>query len=89
MKTIDIAEATASLSEYAAKNLKEALVVTRGGKPLVALTPVRKADWESIAIATNPKFLAIVERSRASHKRGTGISTTEMRRRLGLKGRAR
>jgi hypothetical protein len=55
----------------------------------VALTPVRKADWESIAIATNPKFLAIVERSRASHKRGTGISTAEMRRRLGLTRRAR
>ena len=89
MKTIDIADATASLSDYAAKGLKEAVVVTRGGKPVLALTPIRKGDWESIALATNPKFLAIVERSRTSHKPGTGISTAEMRRRLGLKRRAR
>lgn len=89
MKTIDIADATASLSDYAATGLKEAVVVTRGGKPVLAVTPIRKGDWESIAVATNPKFLAIVERSRASHKPGTGISTAEMRRRLGRKKRAR
>ena len=43
-------------------------------------------DWESIAVATNPKFLAIVERSRKSRK--PGLSTQEMRRRLTLKRRA-
>jgi hypothetical protein len=64
-------------------------VVTRKGKPVVAATPIRKGDWESLAVATSPTFLAIVERSRASHKPGTGISTAEMRRRLGLKKRAR
>jgi DNA-binding transcriptional regulator YiaG len=44
-------------------------------------------DRESIAVATNPKFLAIIERSRALHKPGMGISTEEMRRRLALKRR--
>jgi antitoxin (DNA-binding transcriptional repressor) of toxin-antitoxin stability system len=89
VKTIDIADATASLSEYAEKELEEAVVVTRRGKPILALTPIRKGDWESLAVATHPKFLAIVERSRASHKPGTGISTAQMRRRLGLKRRTR
>jgi hypothetical protein len=65
------------------------VVVTRRGKPILAVTPIRKGDWESLAVATSPKFLAIVERSRASHKPGTGISTAEMRRRLGLKKRTR
>jgi hypothetical protein len=88
MKRIDVADATHTLSDYAKKGLKETLVVTRGGKPVLALTPIKKGDWERIAIATNPKFLAIIERSRASHKPGTGISTEEMRRRLGLKRRA-
>lgn len=40
---------------------------------------------ESIALANNPKFLAIIERSRKSQK--PRVSTEEMRRRLGLKRR--
>jgi antitoxin (DNA-binding transcriptional repressor) of toxin-antitoxin stability system len=82
MKTIDVADATDTLSDYARKGLKEALVVTRRGKPLLALTPIRRRDWESIAVATNPKFLAVIERSRRSRR--PGLSTEEMRRRLGL-----
>jgi len=60
--------------------------VTRRGKPLLAVTPIKGDDWESIALAHNPKFLAIIERSRKSHK--PGLSTEEMRRRLDLKRRA-
>ena len=85
MKTIDVAEATDTLSDYARKGLKEALVVTRRGKPLLALTPIRRGDWERIAVATNPKFLAIIERSRKTQE--PRVSTEEMRRRLGLKRR--
>jgi hypothetical protein len=85
MRTIDVADATDSLSHYAKKGLKEALVVTRRGKPLLAVTPINMDDWESIALANNPKFLAIIERSRKSQK--PRVSTEEMRRRLGLKRR--
>jgi len=80
MKTINVGDATDTLSDYARKGLKEALVVTRRGKPLLALTTTRRGDWESIAVATNPKFLAIIERSRRSRR--PGLSTEEMRRRL-------
>jgi hypothetical protein len=41
-------------------------------------------DWERVRLSTHPKFLAIIERSRAAHTPGTGISTAEMRHRLGL-----
>ncbi len=85
MRTIDVADATDSLSHYARKGLKEALVVTRRGKPLLTLTPIKQDDWESIALANNPKFQAIIERSRKSQK--PRVSTEEMRRRLGLKRR--
>ena len=54
-------------------------------KPILALTPITRDDWESIAVANNPKFLAIIERSRKSQK--PRVSTDEMRRRLGLKRR--
>ena len=87
MKTIDVDEATTTLSDYAKSGLREAVVVTRKGKPVLALTPVR-GDWESVAVGTNPKFMAIVERSRASLAAGKGLSTAEMRRRLGLKPKA-
>jgi PHD/YefM family antitoxin component YafN of YafNO toxin-antitoxin module len=85
MRTIDVADATGTLSHYARKGLKEALVVTRRGKPLLAVTPINADDWESIALANNPEFLAIIERSRKSHK--PRVSTEEMRRRLGIKRR--
>jgi PHD/YefM family antitoxin component YafN of YafNO toxin-antitoxin module len=88
MKTIDVADANTTLSEYARKGLREALVVTRRGKPVLALTPV-KDDWESIAIANNPEFLAILRRSRASLAAGKGVSLDDVRRRLGLERRKR
>ena len=42
------------------------------------------ADAEAISLSTNPRFLAIIERSRLRQKREGGISSEEMRRRLGL-----
>jgi PHD/YefM family antitoxin component YafN of YafNO toxin-antitoxin module len=86
MKTIDATEATRTLSEYARKGLREPLVVTRRGKPVLALTPL-DGDWESIAIANNPAFLAIIKRSRRSLAAGKGIPLEELRRRLGLERR--
>ena len=88
MKTIDVADANTTLSEYARKGLREALVVTRRGKRVLAVTPV-KGDWESIAIANNPEFFAILRRSRASLAAGKGVPLDEVRRRLGLEKRKR
>ena len=85
MKTLKLAEITGSLSDIARKGLRETVLVTKRGKPVLALVPLTKYDdWESVSLITNPKFLAIIERSAAAHKPGTGISTDEMRRRLGL-----
>jgi antitoxin (DNA-binding transcriptional repressor) of toxin-antitoxin stability system len=86
MKTVDVAEANTTLSEYARKPLREAVVVTRRGKPVLALTPIT-GDWESAVVANHPAFLAVVGRSRASLDAGKGISSAELRRRLGLKRR--
>ena len=46
-------------------------------------------DFETIKLSTHPKFLAILERSLARLKTEGGISAEEMRRRLGLKHKAR
>ena len=69
MKTVEMAEATASLSEYARKARKETLIVTRRGKPVAALMPVdARTDLENLVVTTHPTFRAIVERSEARYK---------------------
>jgi len=82
MKTLEMAEATAPLAQYARNAAKEPLVLTEDGKPIAALVSVEDADWESISLSTNPKFIALIERSRARQRAEGGISPAEMRRRL-------
>lgn len=59
--------------------------MTRKGKPIAALVSLENADLETVALGTNRKFLALIERSRARHREEGGISADEMRRRLGVK----
>ena len=69
-RTVELARRKGTLRPAAAEELNEFL---------------RKADLESFALSTNPRFLAMIERSRARMESEGGISTEEMRRRLGLK----
>jgi len=82
MKTVEMADAMSPLADYAANARTETVVVTRRGKPVAAVVSVEGADMETLSLATNPDFLAIIERSRARTPVGSGISTEEMRRRL-------
>lgn len=41
-------------------------------------------DAESIALANNPKFVSIIEKSRARYEAEGGVSLEEVRRRLGI-----
>ena len=83
MKVVEMTEATASLADYARRAAEEPVVVTEGGNPVAALVAIPNADLETLSLSTNPQFLAIIERSRARQKAEGGISSEEMRRRLG------
>ena len=85
MRTIEISKATKPLSDYAAQVDEEAVVVVKNGKPVALLSSVRGMDAESIALANNPKFVAIIERSRRRQATEGGISIEEVRRRFGIK----
>jgi prevent-host-death family protein len=85
MRVIDKAEATATLAEYTRGVKKEPVIVTRKGKPIAALVSIENADLETISLSTNRKFLALIERSRARQRTEGGISSEEMRQRLGMK----
>ena len=89
MKTVEMAEATASLSDYAQKARKETLIVTRRGKPIAALMPVdARTDLENLVVTTHPTFQAILERSEARYKTEGGLSTKQVRARLAARRKA-
>ncbi|MBI4673477.1 MAG: type II toxin-antitoxin system prevent-host-death family antitoxin [Chloroflexi bacterium] len=83
MKKLEMAKATAPLAEYARKVSTEPVILTVRGKPIAALVSLKNADLETITLSAHPHFLALIERSRARQKTEGGISSAEMRRRLG------
>ncbi len=84
MMVLDVSEATASLGKFAKEMQHDPVVVTIDGQPVAALVPISGMDLETLAVGTSPKFLDIIERSRRRHEAEGGISSEEMRRRLGL-----
>ena len=88
MRTVEITEATGSLSEYAREARKGTLVVTRRGKPVAAVVPVEGMDLESLSLSTNPDFIALIGRSRASYRATGGLSLEQVRQKYGIRPKA-
>lgn len=61
------------------------MIVVKKGKPFAAVVPIRNAYKETVSLSMNRRFLAIIERSRSRTKKEGGISSKELRRRLGLR----
>lgn len=85
MKTVEMSEATAPLSEYARRARKDTVVVTRRGKPLAAVVRLDSDDWEDFVVSQDPGFIEVIKRSEARYKAEGGISLEEMRRKYALK----
>ena len=85
MKMLEMAKATASLASYAQKVSRGPVILTDSGRPVAALVSLEDTDLETVTLSTNPRFLALIERSRARRKSEGGISGRELRRRLGSK----
>lgn len=89
MKTVEMAEATGTLSEYAKHARRHPVVVMQSGKPVAALVPLDTEEWEDFVVSTHPKFLEIIERSRASYRAHGGIPLDQIEQEFRLKGGAR
>jgi antitoxin (DNA-binding transcriptional repressor) of toxin-antitoxin stability system len=84
MKTIDIHDATAPLSEYAALITTEPVIITIQGKPYAALVDIENVDFETLSLSLNPEFIEIIQHSRRRQEQEGGISSEEIRRRMEL-----
>jgi len=82
MKTVEVSKATLPLSDYTKGVEKEPVIITKEGRPVAILVSIPNADIETVSLSNNPKFIALIERSRAKQKSEGGISSEEMRRRL-------
>jgi prevent-host-death family protein len=86
VKIVEMNEAKGSLSDYARRNRRHAVVVTKRGRPVSALLPLQKgADLERLALSLNARFRAILDKSQAEVRAGKVVSSEEVRRLLGLK----
>ena len=83
MKTIELGDARDSLRKYVGRGEDLPLVVTDHGRPVAALLAVPNADLETVALSTSAKFLSLIDRSRERQSKEGGISSDEMRTRLG------
>jgi antitoxin (DNA-binding transcriptional repressor) of toxin-antitoxin stability system len=85
MKNVELTQANDSLGQSVRDLAGEPLVVTESGVPIAALVPIDELDLESLALGSNPRFLAIIEEARAQCRQGLGLSTEDVRRELGLR----
>ena len=82
MKIVEVSKATLPLSDYTKGVKKEPVIITKEGRPVAALVSITNSDIETVSLSNNPRFIALIERSRARQKSEGGISSEEMRRRL-------
>jgi hypothetical protein len=85
MRTIAVEDTSLTAEDLAAMAQQEVVILTRKGNPLVCVTKLRGSDWESVSLASNPKFIELIENSRRSYRKHGGISLGQIRHSLGLK----
>jgi antitoxin (DNA-binding transcriptional repressor) of toxin-antitoxin stability system len=68
VRRLEVADATESLAAYIRKAAGcGPVVITDEGHPIAALVMLEGTDLESVALSTDPEFLALIQSSRARH----------------------
>jgi antitoxin (DNA-binding transcriptional repressor) of toxin-antitoxin stability system len=80
MKTVDISQAADSLSEYGRRKWGLTWVLTRRGRPVAAVVPLDDEDYFSMRLASDPRFIATIERARTRYAATGGLSPGNIRR---------
>ena len=61
------------------------VVVTKNGKPSLAVVPLHGQDWESYVVSRSPVFKRAVARARRSYRKYGGVSLEEVKKRYGIR----
>ena len=85
MKVIQVEQSDLTVPAVAEMAKQGTVILTRNGRPLVAVKDLSRSDWETISLANNPQFVAMIEASRRSYRKSGGIPAKELRKELGLK----
>jgi antitoxin (DNA-binding transcriptional repressor) of toxin-antitoxin stability system len=83
MKAIEISEVSA-LAAYVKPGCSEPLLVTDRGRVVATVVPTDDDDAQSMLLSIDPKFGAILERSRLRLESEGGLSSADVRKRLGF-----
>jgi hypothetical protein len=86
---VELEKTTLTVPDLAELARKGPVILTRNGKPLAVAKDLSGSDWESISLANNPRFLALIEESRRSYREHGGIGIEEIRRELELPAKRR
>ena len=89
MKVVPLENTTLTVSELTELVKDGPVILTRNGQPLVSSKNVSGSDWESVSLASNPRFMALIEESRRSYREKGGVALDDIRQDLGLKKVAR
>ena len=84
MKVIRMEGSSLTVPELAEMVKKGTVILTQNGQPLLAVKDVSGSDWESVSLASNPRFMAIIDESRRSNIESGGVGLNELRRELGI-----
>ncbi|MDL1910698.1 type II toxin-antitoxin system Phd/YefM family antitoxin [Chloroflexi bacterium CFX6] len=80
MKTVALNEIKDELSKYLHLAEKEAIVITRHGKPAGVLVGfASEDDWFEYRLEHDPRFLARIERARQNLREGRGVRFEDVR----------
>src|SRR5438876_8004984 len=89
MNKVELEETNLTVPDLAELAKSGTVILMRKGRPLAAVKQLSGTDWESISLANNPRFLALIEESRRSYRQQGGISLDEIRRQFGLTAKRR
>lgn len=80
VKQVPLSDVKDDLSRYLREAEKQEIVITRHGKPAgVLIGFASEDDWFDYRLESDPRFLARIERARASLRAGRGIRLQDVK----------
>jgi len=88
VKAIEISEVSA-LAAHVKPGSSEPVLLTDHGRVVATIVPADEDDAQSMLLSINPRFGAILERSRRRLESEGGLSSEAVRERLGIPAESR